>query len=163
VDSERQVLDYIEGFGRFRPGTEKFLSECADSRIQFTVVSAGLDFCIRQAFHASRLELPRLVCPKSSLNASRGFLLSFPRHRIATSKDFKEDLLIRLKRQGHKVIFIGDGAGDFNAAVLADALFTITGSPLDLICADRRIPHESVRTLVPIWKFVHRVRAQKPT
>jgi HAD superfamily phosphoserine phosphatase-like hydrolase len=154
VNSRQEVLRYIERFRQFRPGIEKLISECGRTGVQLVVVSAGLDFCIRYAFRASGLSLPRLVCPKSSLDAGKGFLLSFPRRRVAASKDFKEDLLITLKRQGGKVVFVGDGAGDFNAAIRADVLFTIAGSPLDSMCAEERIPHKSVKTLAPVWKFV---------
>jgi len=156
AETRKEVTDYIDGYCRFRPGFTNLLSECKRQGVGFTVVSAGLDFCIRHAFRRAGATMPKLVCPKSSLAAGKGFSLSFPRHRCAEAKDFKEDVVMRLRKQGDNVVFIGDGAGDFNAAARADFPFAVEGSPLGLMLADRGIPYKSVRTLTPVAKFVHR-------
>lgn len=158
VRSRKQVLDYIKGFCQFTPGLRRLLSECMRDGLNFTVVSAGLDFCIRYAFLKSGLTPPRLVCPRSLLVPGKGFKLSFPPRHYATSRDFKEDVVMYRKKQGDRVIFIGDGAGDFNAAVRADVLFAMHGSSLDMMCAERKIPRRTVRTLVPVQKFIHNAK-----
>jgi 2-hydroxy-3-keto-5-methylthiopentenyl-1-phosphate phosphatase len=154
VDRRQEITDYVDSYCRFRPGLAELLSECRQRGLGVIIVSAGLDFCIKHAFHKSGLATPKLACPKSSLVAGRGFRLSFPRRRCAEARDFKEDTVVHLKRRGNKVIFIGDGAGDFNAAVQADFLFAIKGSPLDLMCADRDVPHKPIKTLTPVVNFV---------
>jgi len=158
VRSQKQVTDYIDAFCVFRPGCGALLSECGREGVRLFVVSAGLDFCIRYAFHRSGLRMPELVCPKSSLVPRHGFGLSIPPRFHAASRDFKEDMVMHHKGQGSRVVFLGDGAGDFNAAAAADLVFAIRGSRLDTMCSDRRIPHRSVATLAPVARFVHTVR-----
>jgi len=160
VRTREQILGYINDFCQFRKGCSELLSECRRLGLGFTVVSAGLDFCIRHAFRVSGLKTPRLVCPRSSLVAGKGFRLSFPSLRYSASRDFKEDMVIYYRERGNQVIFIGDGAGDLNAAVQADVLFTIRGSRLDIMCAQRRIHHQSISTLVPVERFIHATLAQ---
>ncbi|HYC11226.1 MAG TPA: HAD-IB family phosphatase [Nitrososphaerales archaeon] len=160
VRTHQQILGYIDGFCQFREGCDKLLSECRRLGVGFTIVSAGLDFCIRHAFRVSGLETPRLVCPKSSLVAGKGFRLSFPPLRNSASRDFKEDVVMCYREKGDRVVFIGDGAGDLNAAVQADFLFTIRGSRLDTICTQRRIHHLSIGTMVPVVRFIRAKLAQ---
>lgn len=153
--TRQQVVDYTDGFCQLRPGLRGLLSECRRQRASFTVVSAGLDFTIRRAFRKSGLRLPRLICPKSSLAEGGGFSLSFPPRRIATSKDFKEDAVLHRRARGDRVVYIGDGAGDFTAAARADVLFVIAGSRLEAICRSERIPCRPIKTLEPVRRFVH--------
>ena len=57
------------------------------------------------------------------------------------------------KAQGNRVVFIGDGVGDFYAAAQADVLFTIERSALDRMCEEKGIPHRSIKTLESVQDF----------
>lgn len=155
--SRKEIAEYTDGFCEFRPGFDLLLRECRDRNIDFTIVSAGLDFCIRHAFESARLGLPRLICPKSSFVPGGGFRLVFPELRFSTSRDFKEDWVDYRKKRGYDVIFMGDGPGDFYAASRADAVFAIKGSTLDRMCTRNKIPHHAIRTFAPVNRFLTNV------
>jgi 2-hydroxy-3-keto-5-methylthiopentenyl-1-phosphate phosphatase len=157
AQSREEITEYIDGFCEFRPGFDLLLRKCRDANIDFTIVSVGLDFCIEHAFARTGLELPRLVCPKSSFVPGKGFTLTFPEHRFPTSRDFKEDWVDYYKSSGRSVVYIGDGMGDFHAASKADEVFAIKGSALDEMCTEREIPHHSITTFAPVNRFISHI------
>jgi HAD superfamily phosphoserine phosphatase-like hydrolase len=161
ASSRTEIADYIDQFCEFRPGFDVLLNECRDRGIDFTIVSAGLDFCIKHAFRKAGIELPRLICPKSTFTPNEGFRLVFPQPHLPASKDFKEDFVTYRQLQGYDVIYIGDGMGDFYGAAKADRVFAIKGSTLDKVCMDRKIPRESIETFDPVKKFVTLIRNQE--
>jgi 2-hydroxy-3-keto-5-methylthiopentenyl-1-phosphate phosphatase len=155
VSSRREVIEYVDRYCIFRPGVKKLVSECEARGIDLTIVSAGLDFCIRHAFQKNGIELPRLVCPRSSFKKGKGFGVTFPASRSRGSANFKESFVSSCQRRGMSVTFVGNGMGDLHAAIRADAVFAIKDSRLDVLCNERGIAHESVKDLVPVWKSLH--------
>ena len=157
ASSVEEILDYTNRLNRLRPGFKAFLRDCRAHDIAFTVVSAGIDFCIRDAFRIKGIETPQLVCPVSTLVPKRGLRLVFPRRHSSKSRDFKEDTVMALKAQGYKVVYVGDGSGDANAAERADLVFAVKESMLERICERRQIPYRAIKTFNPVSTFVFRV------
>ena len=58
VPNQEEILKYIDRFIIVREGLDALLSACRDMHVSFVVVSAGLDFCIRRAFHKLGIPLP---------------------------------------------------------------------------------------------------------
>jgi len=156
ASSRREIADYIDQFCEFRPGFDALLSECRAKGIDFTIVSAGLDFCIKHAFRKAGIKLPRLVCPKSAFIPNEGFGLVFPQPHLPTSRDFKEDSVAYRQQQGYNVIYVGDGMGDLYGAAKADKLFAIKGSRLDNVCKERNISHRAIDSFGSVERFVTR-------
>jgi 2-hydroxy-3-keto-5-methylthiopentenyl-1-phosphate phosphatase len=162
AQSQEAILRYISRFSRFRLGTDRLIEECNRSRIDFVVASAGIDFCIRQAFRLNELPTPRLVCPASTFTRkglrivmpARAPLAGRTRVKVRGYWNFKESLVATYQSHGRKVIYIGNGTTDIPPASIADKVFAISGSPLEATCVERGIPHSSIRTLLPVSKFV---------
>jgi HAD superfamily phosphoserine phosphatase-like hydrolase len=152
IGSRKEVIEYVDTYCVFRPGVRRLISVCGDKGIDFVVVSAGLDFCIRYAFKRNGIQLPRLICPKSSLKRRGGLGVSFPPRSFPGSADYKESFVLSCRSAGMSVTFVGNGMGDLHAAISADEVFAIKDSTLDLMCDRRRITHKMVKNLVPVWK-----------
>ena len=106
---------------RIQAGIRPAPARMQRQNIDFTIVSAGLHFCIRHAFEgATRVAAADL--PEVLFRARWGFRLVFPATSCSTSRDFKEDWVDYRKKRGYDVIFMGDGP---HAASRADAVFAI--------------------------------------
>ena len=155
--TRKEVVDYALARYRPRPGFKTLLRVCKRHDAAFVVVSAGIDFCIRDAFTAMRIQMPRLICPKSSFVSHHGLRLSFPKKRYPESRDFKEDAVIDLKARRFKVAYAGDGTGDVNAAERADVVFAVKESMLERMCVRKQIPYRGIETFNPLSAFVSSV------
>lgn len=152
VGSHEEVIEYVDRYCVFRPGVKELVSVCKARGIDLVVVSAGLDFCIKHAFHKNGIELPKLVCPRSTLKKDGGFGVTFPQRRHDGSADYKEDFVMSHQGRGASVTFVGNGMGDLYAAMRADVAFAIKGSKLDELCHARGVHYEAIRSMVALQK-----------
>jgi len=152
--SRKAMIECIRTSCDFRPGFDDLLRECRLRATEFTVVSAGLDFSIRYAFREAGVTMPRLICARSSFAPHEGLSLVFPRVRSPGSRDFKEDYVVYRKKLDYRVLFVGDGAGDFNAAAKADEVFAVEGSTLEKMCSERNISYHAIETFLPVVRFL---------
>ena len=150
--SEKEITDYLRSHYHLRPGFRNLIQECSSRKLEFAIVSAGLDFCIKDAFETFGITLPRLICPKSRFTPQGTIRLTFPRYRWPDSRDFKEDAVFSYKDSGFRVAYVGDGAGDVHAAEASDRVFAIEGSTLQAMCRDRGVSHRAVKTFAPIMR-----------
>lgn len=134
----------------FRGGFERFVDACRTSGRPFVVCSAGLDAYIEPV-------LQRLPAP---LRGHVGVIANrarFETGRLRVSFDeaagdcgfcgtCKGNVVRALQREGHKVLFCGDGTSDRHGADAADAVFAREGGSLVRYCAERAIPHVVFRT-----------------
>ncbi len=155
--TRREVTKYARQLGTFRSGFGDLLDECRSRDIDFAIVSAGLDFCIRDTFRMAKLRVPRLYCPKSSFQSGKGIDLTFSENRFPSARDFKEDVVMTYKQRGLKVAYAGDGAGDIHAAASADEVFTVRSSVLDNMCRARKIRRTAIESFVPVSRFMSSV------
>ncbi|MGC2035303.1 MAG: HAD-IB family phosphatase [Thermoplasmata archaeon] len=160
--SQGEILRYVAPLSRFRPGMGRLLQACARRGVDLVVASAGIDFCIRQAFRSNGLAMPKLYCPRTTFARSglRVVMPFSPRllertgDRPSVDQNFKRAVVDLYQSRGRKVIFIGDGTTDIAPSTIADKVFVIRGSPLERACVERGIPHSSIRTLQPVARFV---------
>lgn len=128
--SEKEMLDALEAATRFRPNFEKMIGYCRIHRFPLVVVSGGLDFSIRHFLgQKGWLDSVEIFAPKAECTGN-GVILSFPKRFNQTSTDFKQDLVRYHRKQGKKVVYIGNGLGDYPAASIADLPFAVKGSQL---------------------------------
>lgn len=160
ASSVEEIVGYASRLNRLRPGFKALLRDCATRNVTFTVVSAGIDFCIKDAFRVKRIKTPQLICPASKLVPMGGLRLVFPKRRSPESRDFKEDAVLTFKERGRKVAYVGDGTGDANAAERSDIVFAVKGSMLQKVCLERGIPHRAIKTFEPVSTFISRTRAE---
>ncbi len=157
--SKRQILDELKNVVTFRPNFGKLVEHCRRKAVPLTVVSAGLDFVIKHFLKLNGWdELVEIYSAKTKFNEGR-ITFVFPTMFDRTSVNFKHDLVRQCKSQGKKVVYIGDGSGDYAAARESDYLFAVKGSKLEMLCkkqgthytsmTDFREVIEEIRKLTP--------------
>lgn len=131
---EKTMLDALEPATRFRPNFDKLIEYCKEQRFPLVVVSGGLEFSIKHFLEEKGwLNKVEIYAPKSTCT-DNGITLYFPRRFKSTSTNFKDDLVTYHRNQGEKVVYIGNGLGDYPAARAADLAFAIKGSRLAEMC-----------------------------
>ncbi len=123
-----RVLDAAVGL---RPGIENLIEFCKNKEIEFTILSAGLDFYIDHIITKYRWDQVRRVSGKT--NMEDGIVVEFPKHHFSDSRTFKEDFVRVQKEMSKDVWYLGDGTSDREGAIAADMVFTVTGSRLSEI------------------------------
>jgi 2-hydroxy-3-keto-5-methylthiopentenyl-1-phosphate phosphatase len=98
------------------------------------VVSGGLDFSIRH-FLAQKgwLNSVSIFAPKAKHTAN-GVTLTFPKRFDEMSANFKDDLVRNFRKEGKRVIYMGNDLGDYSAVKIADLSFAIKDSRLSELC-----------------------------
>ncbi len=141
---ERIILQELDQIASPRPHFEELVHYCSARRFPVIVVSGGLDFWIRHFLEQrGLLELVEVHAPKAKCT-SDGITLTFPKLLDEKSSNFKDDLVRYYKRQGSKVLYIGNGLADYPAAKNADFSFAIRGSKLAQHCKKGRVPHKEI-------------------
>lgn len=131
---EETMLQALEPVTSFRPNFDKLIEYCREQHFPLVVVSGGLDFCIRHFLgqkgwlNAVEIHAPKATCTQS------GVSISFPKRLDQRSINFKDDLVRCHRKRDKKVVFIGNGLGDYPAAKLADLPFAIQDSSLAQLC-----------------------------
>jgi 2-hydroxy-3-keto-5-methylthiopentenyl-1-phosphate phosphatase len=131
---ENVILDELDEVASLRPHFIDFLGYCKKNGLPFTVVSAGLEFIIRHFLNQEDwLDFVEIYAPKTEYTGL-SYKVSFPKFFDETSINFKHDLVKYHRKRGNRVIYIGDGLGDFPATKEADLRFVIKGSKLAEAC-----------------------------
>lgn len=141
---ESLIVEEVERVASFRPKFGSLVDCCMAHDLRLIVVSAGLDFCIRHLLDRNgwlgsmEVRAPRAKCTPS------GIQLTFPKLDNQESENFKDDSVRSCKKQGKRVIYVGDGSADFQAVKNADFPFAVQGSKLSQICRDEGVPHQEI-------------------
>jgi len=139
-----RMLNELESLISARPGFEKLVHECIVDQIPLVIVSAGLDFVIEHFLKLNGWQGSlKVQAPKVRFIGDK-VKFTFPELLDKTSVDFKQDLVRQYKKQGSRVIYIGDGMGDLHAAQDSDFAFAIKGSKLAELLKKSKILHEEI-------------------
>ena len=153
--SKQNIIDELKNI-EFRPGFEQLVRYCRENHIPFVIVSAGLDFVVE---HFLKLrgwkQLVETFMGKTETTPN-GIKFTFPERYDKTSANFKQDFVRQCKSRGKKVIFIGDGSGDYDAAREADIAFAIKGSKLAELCAKHGIYFRSITDFLGVIETLRR-------
>jgi 2-hydroxy-3-keto-5-methylthiopentenyl-1-phosphate phosphatase len=132
----------------WRPGFEHFLAACAAAGRPFLIVSAGLDAYIEPV--VARLPAPLRdhleVRANRAACSAAGLEVAFHGPDCGFCGACKGLVVEELRRSGHKVLVLGDGAGDRCAARAADFVFARAGSSLVPWCREQGVAHREFST-----------------
>jgi len=132
--SPETILKELDRFTMLRPNFDTLVDYCKSRNLPLVVVSGGLDFCIEHFLERDGwLNFITVHAPKTR-RVKNGYEISFPKMLNLSSKDFKEDLVIFRKGKGERVLFVGNGRGDFQAARESHFAFAIKNSRLAKLC-----------------------------
>ena len=160
---ERVILEKLEKVVVLRPHFEELLQYCKGHNVPFTVVSGGLDFCIRHFLDRDDwLKFAEIYAPEATYTP-QGYILTFPELLDKDSINFKQDLVRCHKRMGRKVFYVGDGLGDYSAAIEADFRFAIKDSKLAYSCRDSNFRCEEVTDFEPVIIAINRFHRSEPS
>ena len=155
--SREEIADFARAHAAWRPGFEAFLAACARAGRPFLIVSAGLDAYIEPVLDS----LPAPLRAHLELRANRadcspdGMAVAFHGPDCGFCGACKGAVVRELQRAGHRVLVLGDGAGDRCAAEAGDLVFARSGSSLVGWCRERGLPHHEFSTF-------HEVLARVP-
>jgi HAD superfamily phosphoserine phosphatase-like hydrolase len=137
------IIEEVDRHTSVRPNFHRLIEFCRSSNLPLTVVSGGLDFCIRHFLDRDEwLRFVKIYAPTSYFTGS-GYALTFPAVGDRTS-NFKDGLVRRERKNGTRVCFVGNGFGDFSAAKEATFAFAIKGSRLAELCREHKVQHEEI-------------------
>lgn len=128
---EGTIIDELERVATVRPSFSRLVHFCERERISFYIVSAGLDFVIYHYLDKMGLRSFITMHSGSSFFDGHKIVFSFPRLVDPDAKSFKDDLVRSMHGQGRRVVYIGDGLSDLEAARLADVRFAVSGMRLE--------------------------------
>ncbi len=147
--SEGEIAAFARDRAVLRPGFVELLGACRQARRPFVVCSAGLDVYVRPVLE--RLPGPlrsHLELVSNAATCSPGGMRVELRAAVDQSDDgcghrgfCKGTVVRRLRAQGHKVVFCGDGSVDRCAAAEADFVFS-TGRLTDF-CRERNLAYRA--------------------
>jgi 2-hydroxy-3-keto-5-methylthiopentenyl-1-phosphate phosphatase len=159
--SRQRILEATEQFMSFRPGFENLVEQCNTNNVPLVIVSAGLNFVIEHFLQQNGWQgLVMVHAPKAKCTVD-GVKFSFPKLLDTTSLDFKQDMVKHYRRLGNKVMYVGDGIGDYHAATDADFLFAIKSSKLAEMLSVSKIPHEETTSFTAIVQAIERSGSRK--
>jgi 2,3-diketo-5-methylthio-1-phosphopentane phosphatase len=141
---EQLILRDLAKAVHIRPNFGRLVDHCKNRRIPLIIVSAGLDFVIQHYLQQNGWEdfiTVHAPKPHGKADASR---YAFPVKHYPDSINFKHDLVRQYTRNGHRVLFVGNGLADFHAAKAADQAFAIKGSRLAQMLSAEGLRHETL-------------------
>lgn len=152
--TKTRILEELEQVTSFRPNFKELLEYCRIRKIPLIFVSAGLDFVINHFLELKHWNnLVEIYAPKAKCTAN-GVQFSFPKLCHKTSVNFKDDLVRCCKTQGKKVVYVGDGSADYNAARNADLSFAIKDSKLAELLTRDGIPHAEISDFLEVVETI---------
>jgi len=142
--SKKLILREVERVMSARPNFANLVEYCRANRRPLFLVSAGLDFVIKRFLELNSWRgLVDVYAPKARCTVN-GIKFTFPKLFYAMSVSFKDDLVRYNKKQGKRVVYIGDGLADYHAARNADFSFAIKGSKLAELLRREGIPYKEI-------------------
>ncbi|TXT61039.1 MAG: hypothetical protein BAJALOKI2v1_50007 [Promethearchaeota archaeon] len=151
---KEEILEVVENEVSFREGFKEFKEFCFDNSLPLVVLSAGLDFIIHH--YMKRIDpngrIP-IYSPKTHFDNGK-VSISFPEKHFEDSKNFKTDIVNKFKKEGTKIIYIGDGLSDYEAVRVADFSYVVKGTKLAQQCVSENIPHREFTNFSEITEEV---------
>lgn len=139
----RKELDALADAIAIDPGFPEFVAACQEAAMPVTVVSDGLDYCIRRVLrHYGLAGLPVYANRLEMLGEDR-YALDFPYAHdgcLSASGTCKCALVRALRQPGTNAVLVGDGASDFCAASRAADFVFAKGTLLEH-CREHSLPH----------------------
>ena len=153
-----EIVKAIDGAASLRPHFVDLVNYCKSKRVQLIIVSGGLDFYIRHFLHKHGLKI-EMRAPKCEPTAN-GLSLKFPPISDLSSFSFKDDLVRQYRRQGHTVLYVGDGYADYYALRQANVRFALAGSTSAKLCSRDGVNFQEISDFLPVIRAVQRAEIE---
>lgn len=134
-EPKEDIIRMLDAAVGLRSGIEEMIEFCRDREIEFTILSAGLDFYIDHVISKHGWNNVKRV--SGTTNMDDGISIKFPKHRFEDSITFKQDFVRVQKEMLKDVWYFGDGTSDREGALAADMVFSVAGSRLSEILDEK--------------------------
>ncbi len=122
-EPEEKLQEFVRQHIEVRPGFAKFVSYCRKNGIPIVIVSSGLDFYIEVVLSELGMSDIEMYCGKTEFS-EKGIMVSYHDHNGNTIEHgFKISHMNWLKKRDNRIIYIGDGLSDLEAARNANYVF----------------------------------------
>jgi 2-hydroxy-3-keto-5-methylthiopentenyl-1-phosphate phosphatase len=141
---ERKLLDELDHVTVLRPNFGNFVQFCEEQKIPVIIVSGGLDFYIHHFLRGEGLfDHLSIRAPKAKFTIN-GIQVTFPELSDKGSVNFKDDLVRYHRKLGDRVIYVGNGLGDYPPVRSANFSFVIKDSALAKMCRNTDLPFKEI-------------------
>ncbi|MBI4051140.1 MAG: HAD-IB family phosphatase [Elusimicrobia bacterium] len=117
-----ELRKFVYKTGRLRPGFKRLLRICRINKIPVEIVSGGLDFYIRLLLNRWGIRGLKVYCANARW-ISHGLDVRYRYLNGFTLDHFKARRVLEYKKRGYRVVYMGDGSSDFEAAKKADITY----------------------------------------
>ena len=119
-----EMWDYVKRRASFRPYFGALWQHCNKYNYPMAIVSHGLDFYIQALLEKDGLnQIPVYAVNTDFASDGLRYEYTFTYPDDSAKGNSKGLIVNRFQQEGYKVIYIGDGRSDFEAAVEADEVF----------------------------------------
>jgi len=160
IHPKDEILKKVETVS-IRPHFDDVVNYCHDNRIDFKIVSGGLDFCIKHILERNKLKVD-VICPKATFTCD-GLKLEFPKLSDVKSFSFKDDTVRSYQREDYSVLYVGDGYADYYALKEADLRFAMKDSVSAKLFHANKLELIEVTDFEPIFSTLANNRNLKRT
>ncbi len=137
------IIAYLENNVEAREGLSDFLHFVGKGGGDICIVSAGLDFFIEHFMKTNFGEFELKKTTGKAVWNDGAIRFTFPSIKNPGALDFKQDAVLEARKRHDKVIYIGDGSSDYNAARSSDHTYAVKGSRLAAMCSRESLPHST--------------------
>ena len=137
------IIAYLDRNVEPRPGLSGFLRMIDKGKSDICIVSAGLDFFIEHFMRTRFGEFKIRSRTGKAVWYEGAIRFAFPSIKNPGALDFKQDFVLESRKIHDRVILIGDGSSDYNAARSSDFIYAVKGSRLAAKCSEESLPHRT--------------------
>jgi len=124
IKADRQtLLDFIKGKVEVRAGFSELLDYCRRKGFQFVIVSNGLDFYIESILRDIGVENVEVFAARTEFHPGGLEVKYIGPEGNQLQSDFKETYTRLFVKEGHRVIYVGNGISDLPPAKQAHHVF----------------------------------------
>jgi 2-hydroxy-3-keto-5-methylthiopentenyl-1-phosphate phosphatase len=153
IQASREEMESALATIEVVPGFKEFYDYCREQELPLTIVSDGLEWAIRYVL--SRVGVTDIdVMSNRIFFEPQGFRFEFPYYNpFATQTGVcKRDIVDTFKKEGERIVMIGDGRTDFDASRLAD--FVFARDALWEYCREHKIPSRPFDNFFDILAYI---------
>ena len=121
--SRQEMLNYIKGKYRLRPGFPEFAHLCQHKGFRLVIVSNGLDFYIAEILKELGLGDVEYHAAETQFDPAGLKVRYVGADSTVLDKDFKLSWTKKFLNDNYRVVYVGDGNSDFVPAQQCDYIF----------------------------------------
>ena len=133
---------------------KNFIEFCRENEIEAAIISDGLEWAIRYVLEFNGIPTDLKIFANQVFFTKEGFSFNFPYfdNRNPLAGVYKPTILNQFKKQGYRVVLIGDGRTDMEAAMVAD--FVHARDELLIFCRKKGIPAHAYENFCEIIDYI---------